>query len=68
MAETAWSAPGCVGARMTGAGFGGACVALVKTDETAAFIEYVAPKYESASGLSGSFIVCQAVDGARVLA
>lgn len=68
MAETAWSAPGCIGARMTGAGFGGACVALVKTDEVDAFIQHVAPRYKTASGLEGSFIACKAVDGARVLA
>jgi galactokinase len=67
MAQTAWEAPGCIGARMTGAGFGGACVALVKTNETEAFADYVAPRYQSGSGLEGGFIVCQAVDGAHVI-
>ncbi|MCW5946731.1 MAG: galactokinase [Fimbriimonadales bacterium] len=32
MARAAWNAPGCVAARMTGAGFGGCCVALVVSD------------------------------------
>ena len=67
MAETAWEAPGCVGARMTGAGFGGACVALVKTDETEAFQAFAGPRYRAASGKEGEFTVCHAVDGARVL-
>ncbi|MFQ3588246.1 MAG: galactokinase, partial [Fimbriimonadaceae bacterium] len=44
MAEACWDAPGVVGARMTGAGFGGACVALVRRAEVDAFVDYVAPR------------------------
>ena len=68
MAEAAWADPGCVGARMTGAGFGGACVALVREGELDAFVAKVSAAYEGATGLKGAFTVCRAVDGARVLA
>jgi galactokinase len=67
MAEAAWSSPGCVGARMTGAGFGGACVALVESSSVPAFVEKASGEYSKATGLKGEFTSCRAVDGARVL-
>ena len=67
MAESAWAAPGCVGARMTGAGFGGACVALVKTEKLSQFIESTLHIYNLASGLAGEAMSCRIVDGARLL-
>ncbi len=67
MAESAWAAEGCVGARMTGAGFGGACVALVKADRIADFIVETAMKYKKETGLGGNFMACRAEDGARTL-
>jgi len=62
MAEACWSAPGCVGARMTGAGFGGACVALVERSAVDAF---AAAASRSFGG--GRFVPCEIVDGARVV-
>lgn len=67
MAESAWAAPGCVGARMTGAGFGGACVALVQPDRAEEFVEHAQREYQSRVGLSGLFLPCKAVDGAHVV-
>lgn len=67
MAESAWAAPGCVGARMTGAGFGGACVALVKTDKLSQFIDSTLQIYNLASGMKGEAMSCRIVDGARLL-
>src|ERR1044072_8976811 len=67
MAEAAWGSPGCVGARMTGAGFGGACVALVIRNELQAFTESVNQAYRNASGISGEIVSCRPVAGARVL-
>lgn len=64
MAEACWAAPGCVGARMTGAGFGGACVALVERDSLGGFIESA----QSTFGPEGRFTPCEIVDGARVVA
>jgi galactokinase len=67
MAEAAWHAPGCMGARMTGAGFGGACVALVENERCGQFVEYLKNAYHPASQARGNFIVCQAADGARII-
>lgn len=67
MAEAAWAAPGVVGARMTGAGFGGSCVALVYTDQVAAFIESSLGAYNAKSQYKGEAMVCQVVEGARLV-
>ena len=67
MAEAAQSAPGCVGARMTGAGFGGSCVALVKTEELDRFVEQTLNQYRANSGREGAAMSCGFVEGARVL-
>ncbi len=66
MAEAAWAAPGCVGARMTGAGFGGACVALVRSSEIPGFSTATMADYRRRPGMEGSVLPCQAVDGARL--
>lgn len=47
MAQAAWEAPGCVAARLTGAGFGGSCVGLVFTDSLQKFERYVYERYTS---------------------
>jgi galactokinase len=67
MAEAAWEAPGCVGARMTGAGFGGACVALVREEAVDAFGESLRAGYLDRTGLAGEAIACRVVDGSKVL-
>ena len=68
MASAAWLAPGVFGARMTGAGFGGACVALVAKEEVEPFTTAVLPAYKKATGKEGEAIVCGIDDGARILA
>lgn len=45
MAESAWDSTGCVAARMTGAGFGGSCIALVERDSLDAFVYEVTEQY-----------------------
>jgi galactokinase len=65
MAESCWSGPGCVGARMTGAGFGGACVALVESAQFEPFSDHSKRAYRSATGLVGTMTKCRAVVGAR---
>ncbi len=67
MAASAWAAPGCVGARMMGGGFGGACIAVVQTEKLDAFIESTLNLYKLASGLNGEAMTCRIVDGARLL-
>lgn len=51
LVEAVHGAPGAYGARLTGAGFGGCCVAVVRTDAVEAFRAVVAEKYEAATGL-----------------
>ena len=67
LAETAWEQPGVIGSRMTGAGFGGGTVSIVKNDAIDAFIENVGRKYESVIGYAADFYVVEAGDGARRL-
>ncbi len=66
--EAALVAPGCVAARMTGAGFGGAAVALVKQDQRDAFLQTIADEYLRRTGKPGGFFFTDPVDAARVLA
>ncbi len=59
--------PACLGIRMTGAGFGGCAVALVREDDVHAFASVVAASYQSVTGLSPVLHVCAATDGAAVI-
>lgn len=63
LAETAQKQPGCLGARMTGAGFGGCAIALVHKDNVDAFIENVQKEYTSKIGYSAGFFACESGDG-----
>jgi galactokinase len=68
MAEAAWAATGCVGARMTGAGFGGACVAIVESARLDAFLGDAEKGYrERSNGLEPRFLACRAAAGAGTL-
>ncbi len=57
----------CIGARMTGGGFGGCAVALVREDAAEDFAEKVAASYEQRSGIKPAVYVCHATDGAAVV-
>lgn len=65
MAEAAWGAPGCVGARMTGAGFGGACVALVAKSDVEKFTSVTLATYDRETNLDGEALTCNLADGAH---
>ena len=65
--EIAQIQPGCHGARMTGAGFGGCAVALVDRSDSAAFAVSVAAAYEERSGLIPKIYVTEASGGAAVI-
>ncbi|NLX11372.1 MAG: galactokinase [Chloroflexi bacterium] len=66
MADLASAQPGCYGARMTGAGFGGCAVALVQNEAVPQFIEAVTPAYTEETGLDPQIYVTQAADGSGV--
>ena len=55
--------PGVVGARMTGAGFGGCCLALVHKDEIEAHNHQVARAYKQTTGLEANFFAVNKSDG-----
>ena len=63
LAETAQKQEGCLGSRMTGAGFGGCAIALVHKDKLDSFIEKVQTAYEAAIGYKAGFFVCETGDG-----
>jgi galactokinase len=56
---------GCLGARMTGAGFGGCCIALVEQERLQTFINYVGKKYTEKTKLKADFYVTEIVDGVK---
>ncbi len=64
MVEAARKQPGCYGARMTGAGFGGCAVALVKESEAVRFAQNVAAAYAKTSGREPAVYVTPACEGA----
>jgi galactokinase len=66
MAEVACALPGCYGARMTGAGFGGCAVALVASSAVPAFSSEVAREYERATRIRPAVYVCAAAQGASL--
>jgi len=59
----ALQAPGCLGARMMGAGFGGCAIALVKQAEVPGFTASVRSAYLAATGLEPAFYETHAADG-----
>jgi galactokinase len=67
MVETAWSLPGCYGARLTGAGFGGCTVNLVAQEAAVSFGRDLARGYKRMTGLKPEIYICHASDGAGLL-
>ncbi|MGD8806719.1 MAG: galactokinase [Chloroflexota bacterium] len=67
MVKIAQKQHGCHGARMTGAGFGGCAVALVRTSLVEAFADRVHQAYETAAGLMPSIYICQASEGSSLV-
>ncbi len=56
---------GCLGARMTGAGFGGCTIALVMEDAAETFEEHVGKVYREKTGLDAEFYRARITDGVR---
>lgn len=63
MVEAAWKQEGVIGARMTGAGFGGCTVSIVKEDKVDDFIREVGKEYEEKIGYAADFYVVDIGDG-----
>ena len=67
LVEEAWNCPGVIGSRMTGAGFGGCTVSIVKTEDIENFIAKVGAAYKEKIGYAADFYVVDIGDGAGVL-
>ncbi len=65
MAEEAWKIEGVIGSRMTGGGFGGCTVSLVKDEAIDTFIAEVGKNYKAKTGLDAEFYIAEIGDGAR---
>ncbi len=64
LAEAAMEIPGCIGARMTGGGFGGCTVNLVATEYVASFTREIVNRYSERWGIEASVFVVEAGEGA----
>ena len=67
LVSAAMAQPGVLGARMTGAGFGGSAIALVAKSEADNFAAAVGKVYNEKIGYQASFFVADIVDGTHAL-
>jgi galactokinase len=67
LVEAAASAPGCYGARLTGAGFGGSAIAIVEAGGERRAIEKIAETYRARTGRELIATVSRATAGARLI-
>ncbi len=65
IAQTAWEQPGVLGARITGGGFGGSAVALVKDENIKNLIDTVSAVYTPKTGLKADFYIANVGGPAR---
>ena len=65
LAEAAWKVEGVLGSRMTGGGFGGCTVSLVRDEAIPTFIEQVGKEYTEKTGLKADFYIAEIGDGAH---
>lgn len=67
LVEEAWKVEGVIGSRMTGAGFGGCTVSIVKDEAIDEFIRRVGDAYKAKIGYAATFYAVEVGDGPRVL-
>lgn len=67
LVDAAWQEPSVIGSRMTGAGFGGCTVSIVKDEGVDSFIERVGNTYKEKIGYAADFYVVDIGEGARKL-
>ncbi|MCC6264890.1 MAG: galactokinase [Bryobacterales bacterium] len=68
LVETAMAFDGCYGARMTGGGFGGCTVNLLRPDAVERFQSEMDSEYRKRFGITPVFYACHPAEGARELA
>lgn len=67
IAEESQKLDGVLGARMTGAGFGGCAVTLVQEDKVENYIAQVGKIYKEKVNLEATFYIADVGEGARIL-
>ena len=67
LVDLAWKIDGVIGSRITGGGFGGCTVSIVKNDAVDTFIDQVGAGYKEKTGREAEFYVVEIGEGARVL-
>jgi galactokinase len=67
MVEAAEGLPGFIGGRMTGGGFGGCTVNLVREENAEEFAKQIAERYRAATGIRSPVYLCSAEDGAQAV-
>lgn len=65
LVEEAWNVKGTIGSRMTGAGFGGCTVSIVRDDAVEEFKKRVGENYKKKTGLTADFYIAEVGDGAK---
>jgi len=65
LVELARGCPGCLGARLTGGGFGGATINLVAHHQASEFMEEIARRYHERTGKTLQPMLCEIADGAN---
>ncbi|HWC95127.1 MAG TPA: galactokinase [Candidatus Sulfopaludibacter sp.] len=68
LVDTALTLPGVFGSRMTGGGFGGCTVTMLRPDDVPAFREAITAAYQGRYGVEPAIYPCNPSDGARELA
>lgn len=67
LVSSAWQQPGVLGARMTGAGFGGCAIAIVNQAQVDNFTKAVGERYRAVIGYDADFYVAEIADGPRAI-
>lgn len=64
--ELAHTIPGCLGARLSGGGFGGISIHLVESDKAAEYADRIKAAYKSQTGIDAATFICSIGDGAGI--
>lgn len=67
LVDLAWTLPGVIGSRITGGGFGGCTVSIVKNDSVDTFTESIGQAYKEKVGHEAEFYIVDIGDGAKRL-